>query len=75
MRACRRRRGARVSAASDPSSWLPIDGVLAVVVAWLAIGLAGLPALRRFRVVTTVLFPAGGVAGAVLAVVGVAAAF
>ena len=75
MRACRRRRGARVSAASDPSSWLPIDGVLAVVVAWLAIGLAGLPALRRFRVVTTVLFPAGGVAGAVLALIGVAAAF
>jgi len=42
--------------------------VLAVIVAWLAIGTVGIVAWRRLRVVSRVLFPAGAAAGAVLAV-------
>ena len=39
---------------------LAIDWALIAVALWMAIGLLGLPALRRFKFVATVLFPLGG---------------
>ncbi len=50
-----------------------IDGVLAVVAAWLTIGLAGLAAPRSFRFVARVLFPASALLGIVLAALALAA--
>ena len=44
----------------SPATWLRLDWVLVVVVAWLLIGVAGVFALRRFRLVAVVLFPIGG---------------
>lgn len=46
--------------------WRQLDWMLLVVGAWLAIGLAGVAALRRFTLVSRVLFPAGGVLGLAL---------
>ena len=45
-------------------------GVELAILAWLVIGVAGIAALRRLRVVSHVLFPAGAVVGVVLAVIG-----
>ena len=52
---------------------LAIDGVLIVVAAWLAIGVAGIAALRNFPVVAYVLFPISALLGIVLAGIGLAA--
>jgi formate hydrogenlyase subunit 3/multisubunit Na+/H+ antiporter MnhD subunit len=52
-----------------------LDLILAVVAAWLAVGVAGLFALHRFRLVARVLFPLGGVLGLVLAAAAGAALF
>ncbi len=52
-----------------------MDWVLAVVVAWLLIGLAGIVALRRFRFVATILFPLGAVFSILLMAVALSAAF
>ncbi|HET7731150.1 MAG TPA: hydrogenase 4 subunit B [Usitatibacter sp.] len=52
---------------------LPLDGVLLVVAAWLAIGAAGIAALRNFRVVAGILFPASAVVSIALAAAGIAA--
>jgi len=41
-------------------NWLAIDWVLAAIAAWLAIGLAGVGALRNFALVSRLLFPLGG---------------
>ncbi len=46
--------------------WVVLDWVLLVVAAWLLIAVAGVLALRRFDVVSRVLFPAGGGLGLVL---------
>ncbi|MBK6851208.1 MAG: hydrogenase 4 subunit B [Burkholderiales bacterium] len=46
--------------------WVVLDWVLLVVAAWLLIAVAGVLALRRFDVVSRVLFPAGGGIGLVL---------
>ena len=46
---------------------LAIDWALIAVALWMAIGLLGLPALRRFKFVATVLFPLGGAVGILLA--------
>lgn len=46
--------------------WRQLDWMLLVVGAWLLIGLAGVAALRRFTLVSHVLFPAGGVLGLAL---------
>ncbi len=54
-------------------SLLAIDGVLIVVGAWLAIGVAGIVALRNFRVVAHVLFPASALLSIALAGLGLAA--
>ena len=50
-----------------------IDGVLAVVAAWLAIGLAGLAAPRNFRFVAGFLFPVSALLGIALAALALAA--
>jgi hydrogenase-4 component B len=50
----------------NPAGWMRVEWVLAVVVAWLLIGIAGIFALRRFTLVSRVLFPAGGVLAVVL---------
>jgi formate hydrogenlyase subunit 3/multisubunit Na+/H+ antiporter MnhD subunit len=42
---------------SHPATWVHLDWVLLVVVAWLMTGVTGVFALRRFRLVATVLFP------------------
>ena len=49
-----------------PASWLHLDWVLLVVVAWLLIGVAGIFALRRLALVARVLFPIGGAFGLLL---------
>ena len=54
--------------------WLLIDGVLLVVAAWLIVGAMGVFALHRFRFVSRVLFPAGGLLGLALFGLAVVAA-
>jgi formate hydrogenlyase subunit 3/multisubunit Na+/H+ antiporter MnhD subunit len=58
-----------------PASWVHLDWVLVVVMAWLLIGLAGVVALRRFRFVATVLFPVGAGFSVLLMAVALSAAF
>ena len=55
------------------ASLLAIDGVLIVVAAWLAIGLAGVVALRNFAIVAGVLFPLSALLSVALAAIGLAA--
>jgi formate hydrogenlyase subunit 3/multisubunit Na+/H+ antiporter MnhD subunit len=55
--------------------WLHIDWVLIVVAAWMLVGLAGVFALRRFRFVSRILFPAGGAIGVLLFGVAMSAVF
>ena len=55
------------------STLLAIDGVLIVVAAWFAIGLAGIAALRNFRVVAYVLFPASALLSIAIAGLGLVA--
>jgi formate hydrogenlyase subunit 3/multisubunit Na+/H+ antiporter MnhD subunit len=52
-----------------------LDAVLIAIAAWLAVGLAGAAALRRFRFVARVLFPAGGAVGLALFGLALAALF
>ena len=66
---------AAVAELRTPLDWLPIDWALAVVVGWLVVGAAGVFALRRFRLVAHVLFPAGGLLGLAMFVVALAALF
>jgi formate hydrogenlyase subunit 3/multisubunit Na+/H+ antiporter MnhD subunit len=58
---------------TDPASWVLLDAVLAVVLGWLVVGAIGVLALRRFRLVSRVLFPLGGALGAALACIALAA--
>ncbi len=48
---------------------------LVVVVGWLCVGLGGIAALRRFRFVSRVLFPAGGALGLALFAIAITALF
>lgn len=64
-----------MSAFFRPLSWVHLDWVLVVVVGWLLIGVLGVFALRRFRLVAVVLFPAGGLFALLLLGVGLSAAF
>lgn len=48
-------------------TWLPIDWMLLVIGLWLAIGVAGIAALRKFDLVARFLFPLGGLVCLVLA--------
>src|SRR5487761_2441401 len=64
-----------MNAFHELSAWTHLDWVLAVVAAWLLVGVAGLFALRRFALVARVLFPAGGVLALVLLGVALRAGF
>jgi len=55
------------------SSVQGLDGILACLLAWLAIGLAGIVALRNFRVVARVLFPLSALLSIALAALALAA--
>ncbi|MBT3067429.1 hydrogenase 4 subunit B [Rhodoferax sp. U11-2br] len=57
------------------ATWIHLDWVLLVVVTWLLIGVAGIAALRRFRIVSTLLFPLGAVASVGLMAVALSATF
>ena len=57
------------------TTWIHLDWVLLVVAAWLLIGVAGIAALRRFRIVSVLLFPLGAVASLGLMAVALSAAF
>jgi hydrogenase-4 component B len=57
------------------SDWLHLDWVLLLLAAWLLVGLVGVFALRRFRFVARVLFPAGGAIGVLLFCVALRAVF
>ena len=50
----------------DLTQWNHLDCVLALVAAWLIIGLAGVCAVRRLTPAGRILFPAGGVIGIAL---------
>jgi hydrogenase-4 component B len=52
------------------AQWLHLDWMLVVVAGWLIVGAAGVFALRRFALVSLVLFPVGGLLG--LAIFGIA---
>jgi formate hydrogenlyase subunit 3/multisubunit Na+/H+ antiporter MnhD subunit len=58
-----------------PTAWVHLDWVLVVVVAWLLIGFLGIVALRRFRFVAIVLFPAGAAFSLLLMAVALSAVF
>lgn len=60
---------------STPLSWVHLDWVLVVVLAWLLIGILGVFALRRFRFVAIVLFPVGACFSVLLMAVALSAAF
>lgn len=60
---------------AHPALWIHLDWVLVVVLAWLVIGLAGVAALRRFRLVATFLFPIGACFSVLLMAVALSAAF
>jgi formate hydrogenlyase subunit 3/multisubunit Na+/H+ antiporter MnhD subunit len=64
-----------VNGFAGPDRWLLLDGVLLVVVLWTAVGLAGVIALHRFKLVSRVLFPLGGIGGLALFGLGLAAVF
>ncbi|MCC7060052.1 MAG: hydrogenase 4 subunit B [Burkholderiaceae bacterium] len=55
--------------------WLAIDWILLALVAWLVVGACGVFALRRFRLVAHVLFPAGGALGLAVSGIAIAALF
>jgi formate hydrogenlyase subunit 3/multisubunit Na+/H+ antiporter MnhD subunit len=57
------------------TTWIHLDWVLVVVVAWLLIGFLGVVALRRFRFVAIVLFPLGACFSLLLMAVALSAAF
>lgn len=59
----------------SPLDWVALDWALLGVAGWLAVGAAGVFALRRFRFVARVLFPAGGLLGLALFGVALAALF
>lgn len=58
-----------------PATWVHLDWVLVVVVAWLLIGVLGVLALRRFRLVAIVLFPVGALFSVLLLGVALSAVF
>ena len=55
------KRGSKVL--TDALQWLRLDWMLVVLAGWLAIGVAGVVALRRFTFVSRILFPLGGALG------------
>jgi len=53
--------------------WLHLDWLLVVMAAWLVVGAVGVAALRRFALVSRVLFPLGGLCGLALFAIAVSA--
>lgn len=53
--------------------WLHLDGLLVVMAAWLVVGAVGVAALRRFALVSRVLFPLGGLCGLALFIIALSA--
>ena len=64
-----------MGALADPARWVHLDWVLVAVVAWLAVGVGGVLALRRLVFVARFLFPAGGVVAVGLFAVALSALF
>ncbi|MBI5716457.1 MAG: hydrogenase 4 subunit B [Burkholderiales bacterium] len=64
-----------MSVHTDFAQWVLLDGVMVLVGAWLLIGLAGIWAMRRFELVSGVLFPLGGAVGIALFALALAALF
>ena len=64
-----------MNGAADPTQWLALDWALLVIAVWLLVGIVGVFALRRFTLVSQVLFPAGGIVGVALFGVALAAVF
>lgn len=60
---------------THPATWVHLDWVLVVVLAWLLIGVLGVLALRRFRLVAIVLFPLGALFSLLLLAVALSAVF
>ena len=60
---------------SGAMPWLHLDAALAVIGGWLVVGAIGVVALRRFRLVSRVLFPLGAALGVALAAIALAAVF
>ena len=60
---------------SMPMDWLRLDWAMFVVAGWLLVGGVGVFTLRRFRLVSRILFPAGGLLGVVLFGVAAGAVF
>jgi len=60
-------------ATSSAASWLHLDWMLLVMAAWLVVGATGVVALRRFALVSHVLFPLGGLLGLALFVIALSA--
>jgi formate hydrogenlyase subunit 3/multisubunit Na+/H+ antiporter MnhD subunit len=60
-------------ATSSTASWLHLDWMLLVMAAWLVVGATGVVALRRFALVSHVLFPLGGLLGLALFVIALSA--
>ncbi len=56
-------------------NWVHLDWVLVVVAAWLLIGVLGILALRRFRLVAVLLFPLGACCSVLLLGVALSAVF
>ena len=55
-----------MSMLASATHWLLLDWMLVVLAGWLVIGVVGVAALRRFALVSQLLFPAGGVLGLAL---------
>ncbi len=62
-----------MSTVPPAAQWLHLDWILLVVAAWLVVGAAGVAALRRFALVSRLLFPLGGLLGLALFVIALAA--
>jgi len=60
---------------TDITRWLLLDWAMVLILAWLLIGLAGVWALRRFELVSQVLFPLGGAVGVALSGLAAVALF
>jgi hydrogenase-4 component B len=54
--------------------WLHLDWMLVLVALWLLVGMAGVFALRRFALVSYLLFPAGGLLGLAIFCIALGAA-
>lgn len=56
-----------------PALWVHLDWVLLVVVAWFVMGIAGVFALKRLRLIATVLFPISSLCSVLLLGLGMSA--